>query len=270
MTTLPISVVVLTKNEERVLERTLSSVASFAQVFVVDSASEDGTCSIAKEWGAEVINFTWDGKYPKKKEWALTNLPFSHDWVLYLDADEFVTEGLRHELTKLVSQGSLGDKAAYDVPLSYFFLGRQLKHGHRVVKRALVDRRRVNWPHPDDLHVVNMWEVEGHYQPNCDGPVGKLQSRLAHEDLDPLYDYFARHNRYSDWEAEFQKSSTEVRSAKRTLQGEMWRRTPFKPAIFFVYAYIVRAGFLDGRAGLHYAIANSFYYWQIALKSSAR
>jgi glycosyltransferase involved in cell wall biosynthesis len=259
----------MTRNEERVITRTLKSVADFDQVFVVDSHSEDSTCALAKDLGAEVVHFTWDGRYPKKKEWCLLNLPFEYDWVLYLDADESVTPGVVGEFWELFSADPSSSHAAYDIRLDYFFLGRMLRHGHKAVKRALVDRRRVTWPHPDDLGVTNMWEVEGHYQPTVEGSVGRLTSRLEHNDIDPLFDYFSRHNRYSDWEAAIRDRPQQDVNSLRSLQGRIWSRVPMKPLAFFIYGYVLRGGFLDGRAGLHFAVANSFYYWQINVKRIA-
>ncbi|WP_246572234.1 glycosyltransferase family 2 protein [Kineosporia corallincola] len=263
---IPISVIIMTLNEERVLEHTLRSVTPFAQVFVVDSHSTDRTLEIAEAHGAEVVQFTWNGGYPKKKEWALLNLPHEHDWVLYLDADEMVTPQLATELAAL-TKGELRD-AAYDVELDYWFLGRMLRHGHRVTKRVLLDRTRAEWPHVDDLGVKNMWEVEGHYQPTVNGTVGRLTGTLQHNDRDPLFDYFSRHNRYSDWEAHLAERESLAKSVQgaRTERGKRYARLPFKPLAFFMYSFIARRGFLDGKAGFHYAVAHAFYFWQISVK----
>jgi glycosyltransferase involved in cell wall biosynthesis len=264
---IPISVIVMTKNEETVLPHTLQSIRDFDQIFIVDSHSEDGTCEIAKSMQAEVVQFTWNGQYPKKKEWSLKNLPFRNDWILYLDADELVTANLAAELRALFSHGE-PRYAAYDVELNYYFLGRMLRHGHKVSKRVLAHRDRISWPQINDLDVANMWEVEGHYQPIIHGDVGKLSGRLEHNDRDPLYDYFARHNRYSDWEAHLlnnQELATRVQGV-RSQQGRRYANIPFKHMAFFIYSFIVRRGFLDGAPGFHYALAHSFYFWQITVK----
>jgi glycosyltransferase involved in cell wall biosynthesis len=263
---LPVSVIIMTKNEQRVLPHTLASVTDFDQVFVVDSQSTDSTRQIAEDHGAAVVTFTWDGAYPKKKEWCLLNLSFAHDWVLYLDADEVVTPGLSDEIRSLVCGGGSIVESAFDVELDYYFLGRRLRHGYKVTKRVLLRRRDIEWPRVDDLGVTNMWEVEGHYQPTVHGAVGRLRSRLEHHDRDPLYDYFARHNRYSDWEAAMRRNAAGAGPAGRSAKGRIWSRVPFKPLAFFLYAFVAKAGFRDGSAGFHYALANSFYYWQIRLK----
>ena len=263
---IPISVMIMTLNEERVLEHTLQSVAAFAQVFVVDSHSTDRTLEIADQYNCEVVQFTWDGGYPKKKEWALLNLDYRYDWILYLDADEMVTTRLANELADLMKQPP--EHAAYDVELDYWFLGKMLRYGHRVTKRVLLNRHRAAWPHVDDLGVKNMWEVEGHYQPTINGSIGRLVGRLHHNDRDPLFDYFARHNRYSDWEAHLAESAVRSKSVQgsRTERGKRYARVPFKPLAFFFYSFVARRGFLDGKAGFHYAVAHAFYFWQIGIK----
>jgi glycosyltransferase involved in cell wall biosynthesis len=84
----PISLLVPCKNEEANLDRCLQSVHWVAEVFVVDSNSSDKTSEIAEMHGAKVVQFEYKGGWPKKKNWALENLPFSNEWVLILDADE--------------------------------------------------------------------------------------------------------------------------------------------------------------------------------------
>ena len=91
---------------------------------------------------------------------------------------------------------------------------------------------------------------------------------IEHEDLDPVRTWFERHNRYSDWEAWLElhpRVKEEIRKVK-SRQGQLFHRAPFKPVVSFAYAYVYRRGFLDGRAGLDYALAMSFYRWQIALE----
>lgn len=267
----PITAIVLTKNEERAIAECVKSLSFCDQVLVVDSNSEDQTARIAKERGAEVVQFRWNGEYPKKKQWSLECPLVRHDWVLFVDADERPTPELAEELVRL-TQGMQAEQsaryAAGEVEIAYHFMGTRLRHGHRVWKRALVNRRKARFPEVDDLGVASMWEVEGHYQPIAQGAVKKLQGTMEHIDPDPLFDYFARHNRYSDWEAHLRVNKnvgTQVRAA-RSRQGQLFDRLPFKPALFFSYAYIVRGGWRDGRAGLDYAIALATYYWQIELK----
>ncbi|TCK20932.1 glycosyltransferase family 2 protein [Pseudonocardia endophytica] len=271
MTRVPITAIILTKNEARVIERTIHSLLCLDQVVVVDSASEDGTPAIARGAGADVVDFLWDGQYPKKKQWALEHSDIRNRWVLFVDADEIFTRSLLDEMGQqiLCRSSSADSPGAYSVEYAYRFDGRILHHGHRVRKVVLLDKDRCHFPVVDDLNVANMWEVEGHYQPVIDGEVGALSGEVVHDDVDPLYSYFARHNRYSDWEAHLRvnKSAQRQVRASKTLQGRIFDRLPLKPLLFFVYSYVLRAGFRDGIPGLNYALSLAFYYWQINVKT---
>lgn len=263
-----ISVVILTKNEQVGLGHTLQKLEAFQDVVVVDSDSTDETVAIAKSFGARVVNFKWDQKYPKKKQWSLDNSGVKNTWVLLLDADEFPDTNLLDELRHLDSEIMTSQFAAYDIRLSYMFSGRYLKYGHVVTKRSLLDRTKVRFPVIDDLNAPGIREVEGHYQPQTEDRISHLKGRLVHEDRDPVSSWFERHNRYSDWEVYLRTHPglrSEVASA-RTNKGRLFDKVPGKSALFFLYSFVFRLGFLDGRAGLDYAIALSHYYWQIELK----
>ena len=272
MSNLPITVIVLTKNEELALSGCLDSVKFFEQTLVIDSKSNDQTINVAKAYECQTVNFDWNGKYPKKKQWSLELPQIENDWVLFLDADERVSQELFSEIESLFASEATKNFSAVEIPLSYFFMGKELSHGHKVKKIALLNRNLCSFPVFDDLHVSNMWEVEGHYQPSYSGKLVRLKSKIIHDDPDGLYDYFARHNRYSDWEAELRtnKSMAQRVRSNRTLQGRIFDRIPFKSFFFFVYSFIFKAGWRDGRAGFNYALALSFYYWQISVKSQER
>src|SRR5207302_10338678 len=97
-TKIPVSVIVMTKDEEQNIAKCLRSVRDFAEVFVVDSGSADRTCALAEGMGGKVIAFRWNGKYPKKKQWCIVNLTFAHDWVFIVDAEEDVSQQLCTDL----------------------------------------------------------------------------------------------------------------------------------------------------------------------------
>lgn len=267
---IPVSVIVMTKNEERNIAKCLHSVSEFDEVFVVDSSSDDKTCDMAEELGAKVVQFSWNGKYPKKKQWCLENLPFSHAWVLYVDADEEVSPELCAEIRRLII--STPDHSGYFVSYNYFFLGKELKHGHRIYKLVLFNRARGRFLDYDDLDAANMWEVEGHYQPKIDGSTGVLNGRMLHNDHDTLFHYFERHNRYSDWEAVLRSKNAlvsphEAQPGIRQYMKVIFDHLPLKGVVAFVHSYIFKLGFLDGKAGLHFSLARAFYYWQVGLKA---
>jgi glycosyltransferase involved in cell wall biosynthesis len=266
---IPVSVIVMTLNEERNIGTCLASLTRFDEVFVVDSGSTDRTCELAAEFGAHVVPFTWDGGYPKKKQWCLDNLPFSHSWVLYLDADEALYPALAEEIRALLERGP--QHAGYFAGFDYVFLGKVLRHGARVRKLVLFDRARGRFVDYPDLDATNMWEVEGHYQPAIDGSITVLQNRILHADHDSLFHWFERHNRYSDWEAVVRANNAIVHGREsqprtRFAFKKLFDRLAGKGIASFLYGYVLRLGFLDGRAGLQYALAKSFYYWQVGLK----
>jgi glycosyltransferase involved in cell wall biosynthesis len=260
-------VIVLTRNEEANLPKCLASASAFDEAFVVDSHSSDRTPEIAAEHGARLVGFEWNGAYPKKKQWALEHLPFSNDWVLYLDGDEEVTPELAEEIRAVLAEPRC---SGYYVELDYRFLGQVLRHGHHLRKLILFDRTRGRFEEQDDLAATNAGEIELHYQPRIDGPVGTLEAPLRHDDRESLFHYFERHNRYSDWEALLRQRAS-ANGSQRPAHAQspakaLFNSLPFKPLAFFVYSYVVRGGFLDGRAGYHYALAKAFYYWQIRVK----
>lgn len=269
---IPVSVVVMTRNEAANLPACLAALGRFAQVFVVDSSSTDGTPDIAAAEGGVVVPFRWNGAYPKKKQWCLENLPFATDWVLYVDADERLTPALVEEIAALMARGP--ECAGYFIGGRPVFLGRRLRFGACNRKLALFDRRRARFPEVPDLDVASMWEVEGHYQPVLDGPAGRLRSHLWHADDKPLSAWFHRHNRYSDWEAALRSDG---RMAALIAREEPRRRrlkrlldaTPLRPVAVFLHGYVLKLGFLDGAAGLHHALARAFYYWQVGVKMRA-
>ena len=264
-----VTVLVQTKNEAVGIAHCLASLTDFDEVVVVDSDSVDGTPDIARDNGARVVNFTWDKKYPKKKQWQLDHVPTRNSWILFLDADETPNSALLEAMRKLPLAEAPHSPSAFDVRLDYVFAGKKLGHGHRVVKRALLNRNRVRFPEMPDLDAPGMGELEGHYQPIADGTVSRIDGRILHDDQDPVRTWFDRHNRYSDWEAFLRTQAAAKGSVAqaRSRQGRIFDLVPFKPIVFFGYAYVARAGFLDGRAGFDYAIALATYYWQIELKT---
>ncbi|MDN4490653.1 glycosyltransferase family 2 protein [Demequina sp. SYSU T00068] len=260
------TVLVQTKNEQAAIGICLEGLSAFDEVIVVDSNSTDRTVEVALSHGAEVVNFTWNGEYPKKKQWQIEHLRTRHPWLLFIDADESPSAQLVDSIRNFVNSDP--NASAAQLRLEYHFAGRALRRGHRVKKTVLLHRDRSRFEPIDDLNIPGMGELEGHYQPTCDGPVVTLRGLLRHDDVDPVRTWFDRHNRYSDWEAALRLQSERRRGNReqRSRQGRLFQRVPFKPLVFFVYSYVLRGGVLDGRAGFDYAFALASYYWQIGLK----
>ena len=268
---IPVSIIVMTLNEERNIVNCLKSLTRFDEVFVVDSNSTDRTCEIATEMGAKPVNFTWNRQYPRKKQWSLDNLPFSHDWVLYVDADERVSPELAEEIAALFADGEPPHQG-YFIGFDYWFNGTVLRHGQRVWKLALMRRDRAYYVPRNDLEVPQVGDLEMHYQPSLNGSTAVLKHRMIHDNEETLHHYFARHNNYSDWEAVVRHNGSyfaaeDSQPFLRRYLKPIFARMPFQPFVAFFYSYVMQAGFLDGRAGFDFAIARAVHFWQVKLKT---
>lgn len=261
---IPISVVISTRNEEQNIVECIKSLQMFSQVVVVDSFSTDKTVELANILGAGTINFKWNGKYPKKKQWILENVPLENEWVLFIDADERVPESLSFELASMNFEQL--NHSGYIVELDYVFFGKVLKYGQRPSKLALMKIKDSYFPPVDDLEASGMGELEGHYQPHIIGTVGRLRNRILHQDNDPFESWVLRHLNYAKWESFVAKNNSArgVVLKNKTREGKMFHKLPLKPIIFFLNSFFLKLGFLDGRAGLNYALAKSWYYWLIS------
>ena len=278
---LPISGLVITYNEEVNIRECLDSVGFLDQVFVVDSFSTDRTVEICKSYepaGVKLFQHKFED-YAKQKNWALENLPWSNQWVFALDADERVSPELRAELTKLFAAGKL-DADFYCVKRRFIFLGRWLKHCtiYPFWLVRLFRHNEVRYTRTVNEQVV------------VPGKPGYLKHDLIHKDRKGLHAWIEKHNRYSTMEAKEyiavqtgqdgrSQSHTEQDGDRRDvrLQGlkKIFISLPFRPLIRFVYMYLWKRGFLDGKEGLIYSLLQATQEFHISakifeLKNSAR
>ncbi len=272
----PLSVIVMTKNEEANLPDCLATLDFAAEIFVVDSASTDQTCAIAVAQGAKVIQFRWNQRWPKKKNWCLQNLPFSYPWVLFVDADERITPQLAQEIQQLLSTPP--PYQAYVVRFDYVFLGKQLRFGDPVYKTILFQHELGQFEKLEDVGIPGTNEVEAHEQlVLANGTIGKLQGRIIHRDERALWFYFNRHNSYSSWDAYVRhhrlQTNDQIRAdlfgsqpERRRFLKQLFLQLPLRPLVWFVYSYMFRLGFLDGGPGFHYNLCKALYHYQIDLK----
>lgn len=272
----PISVLIPTRNEEENIGKCLETVSWADEIYVVDSHSTDRTAGIAREHGAKVLEFTWDGKGPRKRNWALENLAWKHEWLLLLDADEEVTPALREEITRVVQKATAC--VGFLIRYHYYFLGRMLRHGDPLWKLGLVRHRLARFERIE-VPEVTAYDVEVHEWPRLEGPLGRLHSPIIHRDFADLHHHFGRHNIYSDWEALLRtrygnrERTSEVQARlfgsaveRRRFLKRLFLSLPGKPWIYFFYSYVLRGGFLDGRPGFIYNVLKSFYWYQVSLK----
>ena len=263
-----ISVFILTSNEEQDLPACLQSVAWSDDIHVLDSFSTDRTVEIARLAGAHVTQRVFDN-WSAHQNWALANIPFRHPWVFYLDADERVTPELAASVRRAVE--SPADFVAYRIRRRDFFLDTWLKHVQTSPFYLRLFR-------PEKMRyerLVNPVSIS-------DGPVGELPGYLDHFPFSKgMSHWLARHNSYSTLEAQqiLQNRAAHrefsLRQAlfasdfheRRFHQKELFYRIPARPLLKFFLLYVIRRGFLDGRAGLTYALLQSFYEYMIVLKT---
>ena len=272
---LNLSLVVPCKNEEVNIERCLKSVEWIQEKFVVDSRSDDKTSEIAKGLGAKVVQFKYHGGWPKKKNWALENLPFSHEWVLILDADECLPPEAEEEIRKIITNPD-EKHAGYWINRRYFFLGKPLKHSYfpnwnlRLFKHKLGRYEKIT-----DLS-TDSGDHEIHEHVVVQGSTGKLTSIMDHHAFPTIDSFVEKHNRYSNWEAIVESSAEDDDSAlqhdavkgKRRLR-RIFRKLPFRPTLRFLYVYLWQGGILDGWPGYVFARLHAQYEFLSVAKARA-
>jgi glycosyltransferase involved in cell wall biosynthesis len=266
---LPISVIITTKNEENNITRCLAALKAFDEIIVVDSNSTDNTVDMAQAYGVRVESFTWNGQYPKKRQWCLDNLRIKHDWVFFVDADEVVTDDLILELKHLEYSA-----AGYFVRGQYVCEGKTLKHGVMNNKLCLINRHKMEFPIVDDLDIAGMGEIEGHYQPvlkqaHKGAKIAQIKAPLVHYAYEDEAAWLARHVRYARWQAAVERRGAlpQEDHGLRRIVKRAFKYAPFKPAFMFFHCYIIKRGILDGRAGYRFARSRARYYVMIATEA---
>jgi glycosyltransferase involved in cell wall biosynthesis len=263
-----ISVLVLTKNEERDLPGCLDSVAWSDDVHVYDSLSDDATVDIARARGATVTRRAFDN-WAAHQNWGLEHIRFRHPWVFYIDADERATPRLADGMRRAAA--APGANVAFRFLRRDFLMGRWIRHvqpqpySMRLFRPEKMRYRRLVNP-----------------VPTPDGPVGFVEGYLDHHPFSKgLAHWLDRHNRYSTLEAQqilANRAAGEPFSvrkaffepdfhARRFHQKELFYRLPARPLVKFLLLYFLKRGFLDGRAGFTYAALQSIYEYMIVLKT---
>lgn len=266
--TIPVTVIIVTKNAGGTIANTLEALNEFNEVLVVDSMSEDNTRTIVSGKNVPLIDFHWNGQYPKKRQWCLENIATQHEWIFFVDGDEIVTPALASEIAKAVKNSN---HAAWFVRGQPVFCGRKLKYGRWNNKIALFKKQAVSYPEFPDLKVEGMGEIEGHYQPKVTGTIGQLEAPLIHDCAETIDAWIDRHQRYAAWQAkmEFHGINLAVtETGMRALTKRAFQDSFGRAVVTFLDSYILQKGFLDGMPGLHYAVARGWYYWLISARKS--
>ncbi len=261
----PVSILIPVRNEAQNLPRCLASVRWADEVWVVDSQSVDATQSIAEATGARVVQFRYDGGWPKKKNWALENLPFAHEWVFILDADEVLPPETEAELRAIIAEPQTA-AAGYWINRRFMFLGRWLQHAYYPNWNLRFFRHRLGRYEQIVAGDTASGDNEVHEHVVVNGETRRLRGEMDHYAFPSIDVFVEKHNRYSNWEA---RAALTGRTGGGSLQmgrvgwrrriKEAFRRWPARPFLRFCYVYIWQRGFLDGRAGYTLACLHAFY-----------
>lgn len=278
---LPLTVIVPVKNEEVNLAHCLRSVERAGEIIVIDSHSTDRTAEIAEQHGAQVVQFAQRDPAEKKRNWALNTLPLEHEWVLFLDADERVPPDLWAEIGERLSAPEPGVNGYY-LNRRLIFLGRWIRHcgWYPSWNLRLFRHRCGRYEQLSTTAAPDTGDAEVHEHVILDGRAGYLRHDLLHEDFKSVYHYVARHNRYSNWEAREYANLLGRRSGEARLPASLfgdpvqrkrwlkrqWVRLPLRPLLRFMYMYVIRLGWLDGRPGLIFCLLFAFHEAMISAK----
>ena len=264
---LDLSVIILTYNEELHIRRCIENVHEFARkVYVVDCYSTDRTVEIAKELGAEVILHDWPGNQAEQFNWALDNVDIQTEWILRLDADEYLLPELITELREVLPSAS-NSVAAFSLSRARAFQGRILRHGIvnniRIVRlfrrgRARYEKRLMD----EHLSVLS-------------GEIVCLKNQFVDDNMMPIGQFIEKHNGYASREAALlldaeyhlttHDTATQEHGAdveKKRAQKAKYARMPlfWRAFGYFLYRYIVKLGFLDGKEGFLWDFLQGWWY----------
>ena len=256
-----LSIVIPVKNEEKNLATCLENIKMLKHVVVVDSGSTDDTCKIAADYGREVVQFQWNGQFPKKRNWILRNYKFKTPWVMFLDADELPGKEFWNEVERTLPT------TKHDVFIIYlynWFLGRILKHGDVARKTAIVRVGAAEYERIEEASWSSL-DMEIHEHLVAKGSIGVIKTPIEHHDKRDLKSYLAKHNEYSSWESsrfllisDYSKLTIRQKLKYRFLQCKLF------PVAYFVYIYFIRLGIIDGVPGFYFSVLKlcQFYHLQ--------
>jgi glycosyltransferase involved in cell wall biosynthesis len=274
----PLAVLVPVKNEAANLRDCLASVSFADEIVVVDSASTDETQAIAEAARARIVQFAWDGKFPRKKNWALENVCWQHEWLLIVDADERITPELEREIRLAIRRT---DVDGFYLNRRFWFLDGWINHcGYFPSWNLRLFRHRLGrYEHIETNFNNPPGDNEVHEHVLLNGRTEYLSAPMEHYAFPDIATFIEKHNRYSTWEA---AASGQLRQSRREktlratpfgtpVQRKRWLRKramllPCRPTFRFLYHYIWKQGFRDGHRGLVLCRLLAWYERMIILK----
>jgi len=265
-----ISVIILTFNEEKHIERCIRSLLPLnGKIFIVDSFSTDKTVEIAESLGAIIHTNPWKN-YAEQFQWGLDNCPIDTAWVMRMDADEYVEPDLIKEVAERLSFINSDVKGIY-IRRKYFFLGQWIKHGS-VYPLNLLRIWRVN-----EGKIEERW-MDEHIVLNGSGKTIQFDGHIVDDNLNNTRWWTEKHNKYADREmidildkkydlfnyenVLKEKSKSSQAKIKRQIKEGIYNRLPIfvRPFLYFIYRYFLRFGFLDGKKGFAFHFMQGYWY----------
>lgn len=261
-----VSILILTLNEESNIKDCLDSLVWSDDIVVLDSFSADATSRIAAGQGARVVQRAFDN-YSGQRNFGLTNIDYRHEWILMIDADERVPAALKTEILTVTASAPSG-VTLYAMRRRDHLFGRWIKHssGYPTWFGRLA-------------RVGQVWvERSVNEEYHTSGITGYLREHLDHYPFNKGFaEWFAKHDRYSSWEAalkfERQQAPPALRALfsrdpglRRKAQKSLLYALPGRPLLMFLALYFLRGGFLEGRAGLTFSLLRTWYEFMIDCK----
>lgn len=266
---IPLSIAIPVKNDAKNLAECLPLLEEFDDVFVIDSGSTDETVELIARHGRQCVQFNWGGRFPKKRNWALRNCAFKYKWVLFLDADERLTDAWKREISDFLSS-PVSDK--YDVVKCYYdnwFMDRMLRHGDPMQKSAMARIGSAEYENIEENNWSSL-DMEIHEQllPLREGAVCEIHSRLEHHDKRSFESYRKKHEEYANWEAKRYLQLMSHPERMNTLTARQRKKYGYITKwwlswAYFAVAYILKGGLLDGYAGFRLAWFKRWYFNRI-------
>ncbi|HEV7329752.1 MAG TPA: glycosyltransferase family 2 protein [Flavisolibacter sp.] len=266
---LDLTIAIPVKNEEKCLAGCLQAIGYdlAKEIVIIDSGSTDTTRQIAAEAGVRVIDFVWNGRFPKKRNWFLRHHRPATKWVLFLDADEYLTPAFKKELRDTLK----GDEnTGFWLNYSIYFMGRKLKGGYPLKKLALFRVGAGEYEKIDEEQWSHL-DMEVHEHPVLEGAIGEIKSKIDHLDDRGISHYINKHNEYASWEAaRYMKLNSDVAafshfSWKQRLKYRLSGSVLIAP-VYFLGCYFLMGGFRDGSRGFAFALLKMSYFIQVYCK----